>query len=775
MKRKYNIPHKYYSSLFFRFLLFHIIVFLVPFSLLIFFIFNINTAIIYEEQERIIVENESRLSTSLENSLKEADRISYSLTFHPYIIPNLMESNVNRSQECIRAINNYLSKNAIYNDIIVYFPSITSNLVYTSTGSEGISILDTYLPLSNADDSKNYVESIKEIKKPLIIPVTNKMDVKDTNDLVYVNPVYFSRNNWYMTVFFLLNGSDINNMSSRIINDLSGMVYIFNRSNRLIYSYGSDIKIDNAPAEFLKDNQKQGIYELTLENFNYVVSSSTLYNGDLRIITAIPETEFDLHIAKRQTVLRQITLVVAVVGILIIIFFTFQTYIPIYRLNKAIQNDEMYTGEKRNNELVNINNILLNTIDENQSIKYIMKDVTERVRQQLLLMLLNGNINNNNAKILYDLMAVSQINLPGPHYNVMCLFLPQKITPYVRSEIAKSIRQNVIWHPGSIYAFPIEQVSSIAIIASLGPGPDIRIFQDRLAATIHDILSVRFDLEGTVCAGKVYDNILNINKFYIEASAMLEGYGDMPRKTAFFNEVVDAALDHNSLIQDYKTYLLQSIKKGNKGMALESLHAVIDEIHMTLTTAMINYKIASLITDISGTLVQIGFWEQNQIDTLVEPLTSHISSPKVKTLLSDIILNACIYSKTGNQKQTTDVVDDVRNYIDVNFQDSSLNLNQIADNFNISPFHLSREFKKFVGMNFIEYVSFLRINEAKKLLAKTDIKVKNIVDKIGYNDTSNFIRKFRISEGITPGQYRKSFPSGAVEDTKAIKRIGSDR
>jgi len=138
-------------------------------------------------------------------------------------------------------------------------------------------------------------------------------------------------------------------------------------------------------------------------------------------------------------------------------------------------------------------------------------------------------------------------------------------------------------------------------------------------------------------------------------------------------------------------------------------------------------------------------------------------------MLSDIIVNACIYVKTGDQKQSTDIMKNVKEYIERNFWDSNLNLDQVADIFNVSPFHLSREFKKYTGLNFVEYVSFLRINEAKQLLAKTDLKIKDIVSKIGYNDVSNFIRKFKISEGITPGQYRELYNSKASVDSVMVE------
>jgi len=116
-------------------------------------------------------------------------------------------------------------------------------------------------------------------------------------------------------------------------------------------------------------------------------------------------------------------------------------------------------------------------------------------------MIINGDINKCNVKNLDDLLIASQVNLPGPYYNVMCLFLPRGVSHNVRQDIVRTIQQNIVWHPGSVFALCIENSSYITIVASLGPGTDLRIFQERLASTIHEILLHKFGLEGTIFVG----------------------------------------------------------------------------------------------------------------------------------------------------------------------------------------------------------------------------------------------------------------------------------
>lgn len=57
-------------------------------------------------------------------------------------------------------------------------------------------------------------------------------------------------------------------------------------------------------------------------------------------------------------------------------------------------------------------------------------------------------------------------------------------------------------------------------------------------------------------------------------------------------------------------------------------------------------------------------------------------------------------------------------------------------------------------MGFPQYISLLRINEVKRLLVETQQPIQEIIRSTGYLDVSNFIRRFKTLERMTPGQYR---------------------
>lgn len=74
--------------------------------------------------------------------------------------------------------------------------------------------------------------------------------------------------------------------------------------------------------------------------------------------------------------------------------------------------------------------------------------------------------------------------------------------------------------------------------------------------------------------------------------------------------------------------------------------------------------------------------------------------------------------------------------------------------FHFNAEYLSRCLKQHTGMTPLQYVHYWKIEEAKKLLATTQMPVPLIAETVGVSDYNYFIRLFRSKTGTTPGQYR---------------------
>ena len=106
------------------------------------------------------------------------------------------------------------------------------------------------------------------------------------------------------------------------------------------------------------------------------------------------------------------------------------------------------------------------------------------------------------------------------------------------------------------------------------------------------------------------------------------------------------------------------------------------------------------------------------------------------------------------------VMAQVRRYLEDNYM-FDLSLDSVGEILHISPAYLSAQFKKYQKMNFLDCLTELRINAAKKLLADPLRSTAEVASMVGYDDSSYFARAFKKRTGMTPTQYRRQAGRGA--------------
>lgn len=97
----------------------------------------------------------------------------------------------------------------------------------------------------------------------------------------------------------------------------------------------------------------------------------------------------------------------------------------------------------------------------------------------------------------------------------------------------------------------------------------------------------------------------------------------------------------------------------------------------------------------------------------------------------------------------------VKAYIDHHYSSPDLNVSDLSIKFDISMAYLSRTFKQVTGENLRDYIHQVRIRNAQRLLATTDMPISQVAAEVGYSSANAFIRAYRSTEGVPPGAYRR--------------------
>lgn len=99
-------------------------------------------------------------------------------------------------------------------------------------------------------------------------------------------------------------------------------------------------------------------------------------------------------------------------------------------------------------------------------------------------------------------------------------------------------------------------------------------------------------------------------------------------------------------------------------------------------------------------------------------------------------------------------------YIEKNYADPELSLEEVAAEIQISPGYLSRLMKHSTGFSFVEFLTRMRVNHALRLMADPSVKVFEAAERVGYRSQHYFSRAFRKVLGIPPTEYRRGASGG---------------
>lgn len=134
--------------------------------------------------------------------------------------------------------------------------------------------------------------------------------------------------------------------------------------------------------------------------------------------------------------------------------------------------------------------------------------------------------------------------------------------------------------------------------------------------------------------------------------------------------------------------------------------------------------------------------EQKSFDSACEIVKNYIM--KIFKMLSDM-------NSSSEERQARLALD----YIQKNYMDPALSLNDICSYLNISTSYFSTIFKKMTGETFTEVLIRTRMEKAKELLENTTMKNYEIAEKVGFSDPHYFGISFKKMTGVTPTEYAR--------------------
>ncbi|QJD84534.1 response regulator transcription factor [Cohnella herbarum] len=227
------------------------------------------------------------------------------------------------------------------------------------------------------------------------------------------------------------------------------------------------------------------------------------------------------------------------------------------------------------------------------------------------------------------------------------------------------------------------------------------------------------------------------------------------RKDIFVDPEQSNEIRANQLLKQ----LEKAIAKKDSRLLRATLDEMLESENRQCLSILHALKIYNLVyfhasADPSNTPEEDYIFSKEQLYHLFHSFESMIES------LKDFLIDIDKPPEEQTENKTTNAsLREVLKYINENYK-SDISIQSISKSFYLNPNYLSQLFKRELEVTFTEYVTKVRLQEAKSLLQTTGLSIGEIAENIGFRDYFYFIRTFKRHTQQTPKQYRNKDKQG---------------
>jgi AraC-like DNA-binding protein len=460
-------------------------------------------------------------------------------------------------------------------------------------------------------------------------------------------------------------------------------------------------------------------------------------------------------------------------GFFLSYFFARKYYAPIDKLIMFIQNNLKELKNQDEDEYNFIKKIISNTLSEKEAYQENIKKFSDRLKNDFLMQLFRGKLNNNaiqHMKKLHNVDVSDEAN-----YIIMTAYLDDISLMHYEdfSDAEMDEKLDIAWLilkstldelllQGELKSLSVKEDDLIYYLIDTGDiKPEEAFTQVRtIKNKLIDLSKNKFKISIFVALSNVHKGYEGIKKAYSQTDKAVEYYL-LTGKEQAEPEQPDKLERPKTISFDFRKDIeqfTQSILAKEIGQAKNLLNNIFAKwfVQGRPPADIVKYRMSEVINACINSIENIKMSYDNHFMDCMQMMNILFNCKNTEDLQAEIqkILDYLEEYITEMDNSEPDIIQKSVRYMDDNYYDSDLNISSLANHFDINAPYLSRQFKKNTGMGPLEYLQLKRIEESKKLLRQTNESIKEISQKVGFTYEVSFIRVFKKFEGVTPGIFR---------------------
>ncbi|MFY0761476.1 AraC family transcriptional regulator [Metabacillus dongyingensis] len=729
------------SRLMLQYIFSYLIIFFVPFSVMALILYHNSVSSIREEIELSNLHNLNHVKNLTDSRMQELSKIGTLISYDPNLTPYMIKMKENHP-DAIKSLDKYKENSSIITDLYLYYNE--QDHIYSS---EGLMSTNTFIEYKTTyTEMKTFLMDIESSTYPFI---SNNLKLSN-NTTAYIYPLPSGAVEQYGSVIFKLKDSFFKDMINNILGTYEGKVFILDHNNKVIATnnrYSETIDLNQI--EKIASSKKSFIGELKIDGNSYSISSVNSERSNWSFVAAIPTEQFYGKVSKFSTFIWLIILGIAAAASILAIMLGLYQYRPIKKIIEFIKNKDESLQFTSNNELDTVRNTLENIYLNQEQLNKIVLHQEPLVRDQCLMMLLQGQMDKYMQS--EGLLESLNIQIDGPYSFVFTTELTSRQLSTIDMKKLELSSSSLI---KEVTIFSVELINNKTMVYVANGNSDNPSVKERLINEFQRIL-MKHNPNPKIGVGETYKGINHINRSFIEASAALEFAKLSEKRDIIAFTEIDELNEKMWIPKEYLLKLSMSYKQGDAEIASETIITLFNWLRDNSSSIHLlkgmTYDVVNTITKtVNDMNVPCNF---GKIYQLIE----RQSFIEIEKNLIEMTIDICAEISKTKESQKNQLEQNILDYLTNHYAEYELSLEGMAEQFGLSSSYLSRFIKEQTGTTFSQYVWNLRTDEVKKQLLQTNSSIKKIISEVGYIDVPNFIRKFKNSEGITPGQFRKLY------------------
>ncbi|MDF2635941.1 MAG: two component transcriptional regulator, AraC family [Pelosinus sp.] len=289
----------------------------------------------------------------------------------------------------------------------------------------------------------------------------------------------------------------------------------------------------------------------------------------------------------------------------------------------------------------------------------------------------------------------------------------------------------------------------------------------KIASDIRECIALEMDISITIGIGRYYSDPREIHKSYLEAMhAQRQRFYLGDSQIIHVEDIPHLSTSPFNYPFHYERAVLDKVRCGDRKQAKEALHELLDGIFASKANMdTVKACVLELLIVLSRSAVEGGA-NLEQLTLLNLNCIHHLqecnNKLQVEAWMFESLDHFMDNMLENRSSMNLRVINKACDYIVKNYH-KNISLEEVAQTVHLSPFYFSRLFKQEKGYNFVDFLTKVRIEKAKKMLQNPDFTAVRIAAEVGYQDASYFSRVFRQAMGMTPNQYRNEIRNSKQE------------